>query len=141
MSSSRPTSRTTKVLKEDGAPTVRRRSPQVTYRGEGSSSVLPPSQEALEPPVPMSPVPKLSEDAVQSGAKTVFDKVNARSDLMAEEKLETMLQMHGENQKRKAADEARERVFGPRNVETPGKTRSRSPSTREANATTIGRTE
>ena len=131
-SSSRPTSRTTRTTR-DGTPTVRRRSPQVSHRGEGSNPVLPPSQQALDPPVPPSPVPKSSEDAAQSGANTAFERVNARTDLMADEKLDAMLQMHGDDQRRRAADEARERVFGPRNAETPGKTRSRSPSTREPN--------
>ena len=135
MSSSTSTSRTTKVVKDDGVPTVRKRSPQVTHRGKGSNYVLPASQKALEPPVPMSPDPKPSEDAAETGAETEFEMINNRSDLTADEKLDTMLQMRSEDQEKKAADEARERVFGTRNVETPGKNRSRSPSTR------TGRTE
>ena len=46
-----------------------------------------------------------------------------------------MLQMHNENQQKKAADEARERVYGTCNIGTPGKARSRSPSTRETEVT------
>ena len=138
MSSSTSTSRTTKVItatddnhivtEDEGVPTVRRRSPQITHRGEGSNYVLPANQKALEPPVPMSPDPNLSENAADPGAETEFEKVNNRSDLTADEKLDTMLQMRSENQEKMAADEARERVFGTRNVETPGKKRSRSPS-------------
>ena len=130
------TSRTTKFFEDDGVPTVRRPlGPQVTHRGEGSNYVLPASHQALEPPVPMSPDPKPSEDAAETGAETEFEMINNRSDLTADEKLDTMLQARSEEQEKKAADEARQRVFGTRNVETPGKNRSRSPSNR------TGRTE
>ena len=130
MSSSTSTSRTIKANKKDGAPSTRKGNPQVTHRGKGSNYVLPTSQQALEPPVPMSPDPNSSEHAAKTGVETEFDKVNTRSDLMADEKLDAMLQMHGENQQKKAADEARERVYGTQHAETPGKNRSRSPSNR-----------
>ena len=124
-------SSSTSTTKGRDVPQLRKRSPQFTHRGEGSNYVLPAGQSALEPPVPMSPAPNPSENAAQPGAQTEFDMVNARSDLTADEKLDTMLQMQGEEQRKRATEEAKQRVFGTRNAETPGKRRSRSPSSRE----------
>ena len=113
MSSSTSTSRTTKLIKEEeGAPNVKRKDPQVTHRGEGSSSVLPPTQKALEPPVPMSPVPKPSDDAAETGVKTAFEEVNARSDLKADEKLDILSQQNQEQDAFKAEQAARDRIHG-----------------------------
>ena len=118
----------TKKTDAEKAPTVRKQSPQFNHRGEDSAPHLPIPSEA---PVPMSPEPN-SVAATTDGADEEDYAIVGRQDLNADGKLEALYEAKRERKERKAENEARERIFGKDNPGTPGKARSRSPSTRSA---------
>ena len=110
------------------APTVRKQSPQMNHRGEDSAPHLPIPSEA---PIPMSPEPN-SVAATTDGVDEEDYAILHRRDLSPDGKLDALYEVQRERKERKAENEARERIFGKDNPGTPGKARSRSPSTRSA---------
>ena len=142
MSTTTLTSSTQKSSDSSGAPQVRRQSPQLTHRGQGSlgtsprttqseehfNSYLPKNSKLSEPPVPMSPEPT-SEAADDDGTDVMFEIVKQRN-LTEDDKLDACLRINQEAKDRKAVNEARTRIFGREDPDTPTKTRSRSPSIR-----------
>ena len=123
---------------------IRRQSPNMSHRGEGDQTYLPSKPIPSDQPVPSSPDPMASDTAANTGIDDDFVFLDQRN-WSADERMDQLLKHHAEEKALRAEREAHQRIYGSRTLETqaegsyrdsPSKTRSRSPSTRNADVMT-----